>query len=449
MKELSTYLIPVEEEQFQPLQTQLLQRLCQVHRLPAAILYLSDAEEGSRFQYEASSGLSADPTPQTFRTGEGLLGQAALEKRPLTERIPAHQLLSPTLSPLVELDAVFLYAIPLLYQDQVQGLLVLVTNESTDSLLESPEWREFLSEWGTYLQSVRSRRYIQTLLEKTQIQNQELATREEELRQNLEELSVTQEEMRRTQELLTERSRWQELVIDLFALTASATAFEGGSLMRVFLAQASRFMEAQGGLALWKDPDKNTYRIVAQWLSKSVEFLWPEHWTLQEDLLKRLERERKAVSAVSQEILSEGEPALAGWLVAPYFEPKGLGGLLLFGFSEVQPLRPEVESALRSLAIAFFSAIERTHRGFSRDFPALLGAFAEIGGGQVTFLPAEAVQKGDVPWLQEVPLVQRDAYLAALQTMLTKGGLWRPPSDIPVREIGLASFQGLWLLRLS
>jgi hypothetical protein len=326
MKELSTYLIPVEEEQFQPLQTQLLQRLCQVHRLPAAILYLSDAEEGSRFQYEASSGLSADPTPQTFRTGEGLLGQAALEKRLLTDRIPAHQLLSPTLSPLVELDAVFLYAIPLLYQDQVQGLLVLVSSESADTLLESPDWREFLSEWGTYLQSVRSRRYIQTLLEKTQIQNQELATREEELRQNLEELSVTQEEMRRTQELLTERSRWQELVIDLFALTASATAFEGGSLMRVFLAQASRFMEAQGGLALWKDPDKNTYRIVAQWLSKSVEFLWPEHWTFQEDLLKRLEKERKAVSAVSQEILSEGEPALTGWFVAPYFEPKGLEG---------------------------------------------------------------------------------------------------------------------------
>jgi hypothetical protein len=449
MKELSTYLIPVEEEQFQPLQTQLLQRLCHVHRLPAAILYLSDAEEGSRFQYEASSGLSADPTPQTFRPGEGLLGQAAQEKRLLTERIPAHQLLSPTLSPLVELDAVFLYAIPLLYQDQVQGLLVLVSSESADTLLESPDWREFLSEWGTYLQSVRSRRYIQTLLEKTQIQNQELASREEELRQNLEELSVTQEEMRRTQELLTERSRWQELVIDLFALTASATAFEGGSLMRVFLAQASRFMEAQGALALWKDPDKNTYRIVAQWPSKSVEFLWPEYWTLQEDLLKRLEKERKAVSAVSQEILSEGEPALTGWFVAPYFEPKGLGGLLLFGFSEVQPLRPEVESALRSLAIAFFSAIERTHRVFSRDFPALLGAFAEISGGQVTFLPAEAVQKGDVPWLQEVPLVQRDAYLTALQTMLMKGGLWRPPSDIPVREIGLTSFQGLWLLRLS
>jgi len=449
MKELSTYLIPVEEEQFRPLQTQLLQRLCQVHRLPAAILYLSDAEEGSRFQYEASSGLSADPTPQAFRPGEGLLGQAALEKRPLTERIPTHRLLSPTLSPLVELDAVFLHAIPLLYQDQVQALLVLVAGESTDTLIESPDWREFLSEWGAYLQSVRSRRYIQTLLEKTQIQNQELATREEELRQNLEELSVTQEEMRRTQELLTERSRWQELVIDLFALTASATAFEGSNLMRIFLAQASRFMEAQGGLALWKDPDKDTYRLVAQWVPKSLSLLWPESWSFQQPLLERLENERKAVSAVSQEILSEGEPALPGWFVAPYFEVQGLQGLLLFGFLEVQPLRPEVESALRSLAIALFSAIERSHRAFSRDFPALVGALAEIVSGQVIFLPKEAVDKGDIPWLQEVPLVQRDAYLSALQSMLTKGGIWHPPADIPVREVGLATFQGLWLLRIS
>lgn len=449
MKELSMYLIPVEEEQFRPLQTQLLQRLCQVHRLPAAILYLSDAEEGSRFQYEASSGLSADPTPQVFRPGEGLLGQAALEKRLLTERILAHRLLSPTLSPLVELDAVFLHAIPLLYQDQVQALLVLVAGESTDTLMESLDWREFLSEWGAYLQSVRSRRYIQTLLEKTQIQNQELATREEELRQNLEELSVTQEEMRRTQELLTERSRWQELVIDLFALTASVTAFEGSGLMRIFLAQASRFMEAQGGLALWKDPDKDTYRLVTQWVSKSQSALWPESWSFQESFLERLEKERKAVSAVSQEILSEGEPALSGWFVAPYFEAQGLRGLLLFGFLEVQPLRPEVESALRSLAIAFFSAIERSHKAFSRDFPAFAGAIAKIVGGQVTFLPTEAVQKGDIPWLQEVPLVQREAYLSALQTALTKGGLWHPPADIPVREVGLANFQGLWLLRIS
>jgi len=449
MKELSSYLIPVEEGQFRPLQTQLLQRLCQVHRLPAAILYLSDAEEGSRFQYEASSGLSADPIPQVFRPGEGLLGQVALEKRPLTERIPAQQLLSPTLSPLVELEAVVLHAIPLLYQDQVQAILVLVAAESTDTLIESPDWQEFLSEWGAYLQSVRSRRYIQALLEKTQIQNQELATREEELRQNLEELSVTQEEMRRTQELLTERSRWQELIIDLFALTASATAFEGGSLMRIFLAQASRFMEAQGGLALWKDPDKDTYRLVAQWLSKSLSALWPESWTFQAPFLERLENERKAVSAVSQEILSEGEPALPGWFVAPYFEARGLRGLLLFGFLEVQPLRSEVESALRSLAIAFFSAIERTHKTFSRDFPAFMGALANIVSGQVTFLPAEAVEKGDIPWLQEVPLVQREAYLSALQTALTKGGLWHPPADIPIREVGMASFQGLWLLRLS
>jgi hypothetical protein len=449
MKKLSDYLIPVEEEAFGPLQTQLLQALCQAYQVPVAMLYLADAQEGLRFDYEAGSGISGRPTLETFQVGEGLLGQAALEKRPLSERIPAHVLISPVLSPLVELEAAFWYAIPLLYQDQVQGLLVLVAPEDKDSLWENPEWRDFLNEWGAYLQSVRSRRYIQMLLEKTQIQNQELATREEELRQNLEELSVTQEEMRRTQELLMERTRWQELTIDLFALTSSATAFEGTSLMRIFLAQASRFMEAQGALALWREPESQSFQIVSRWAPKSISQFWPESWAIQESLIERLEKERKTISAVSQEILSQGESGLVGWYVAPYYDARGLRGMLLFGFLEVQPINNEVESALRSLAIAFFSAVERIHRAITRDYPALLEAIADIGGGKTLFLNAEAIQKGEIPWLNEIPLVQRETYVSALQAALNKGGLWRPPSDIVLREIGLASFKGIWMLRFS
>jgi len=448
MKELSDYLIPVEEEAFGPLQTQLLRSICQRYGLPVAILYLADAQDGSRFRYEAGSGFSGEPTPNAFTMGEGLLGQSALEKRLLSERIPARLLISPTLSALIDLDAVFWYAIPLLYQDQVQGILVIAASEDKSNEWNAPEWKEFITEWGAYLQSVRSRRYIQALLEKTQLQNQELASREEELRQNLEELSVTQEEMRRAQELLTERTRWQELVIDLFSLTSSISAFEGTSSTRIFLAQASHFMDAGGALSLWRDPEQNVFQVIAQWASKSISQLWPKEWKLHNTLIERLEKERKAVSVTAYELLAEGNLELAGWYVAPFYDVRGLRGILLFGFSEVPPLPTEVETALRTLSIAFFSAIERLNRTFTKDFPSLIKNFSEVVGGEIIFLSADSIQSGEIPWISDIPLVQRESYLKAMQSALEKGGIWRVPSDIPLREIGLIGHQGMWLLRL-
>lgn len=448
MKELSDYLVPVEEEAFGPLQTQLLRSICQQYSLPVAILYLADAQEGNRFHYEAGSGFSGEPTPQAFMTGEGLLGQAALEKRPLSDRIPAHLLISPTLSALIDLDAVFWYAIPLLYQDQVQGVLVIAASEDKSSEWDAPEWKEFITEWGAYLQSVRSRRYIQALLEKTQLQNQELASREEELRQNLEELSVTQEEMRRAQELLTERTRWQELVIDLFSLTSSISAFDGMSLLRIFLAQASHFMEARGALGIWRDSESTVFQLVVQWTSRSVSQLWPEDWELQPALVERLEKERKAISVTAYELLAEGSPGLSGWYVAPFYDVRGLRGMLLFGFSEIPPLPSEVESALRALAIAFFSAIERLNRTFTKDFPSIIRNFSEVIGGEAVFLSARSIRSGEIPWISDIPLVQRETYLKAMQSALEKGGIWRVPSDISLREVGLIGHQGIWLLRL-
>ncbi len=448
MKKLTDYLIPVEEEAFLPLQTQLLQAICQRYQLPVAILYLADAQEGDQFRYEAGSGFSGAPSPSAFQVGEGLLGQAAAEKRMLSERIPAHLLISPTLSTLVDLDAVFWYAVPLLYQDQVQGVLVMAAPEDKSTEWDTPDWKEFSNEWGAYLQSVRSRRYIQALLEKTQLQNQELASREEELRQNLEELSVTQEEMRRAQELLTERTRWQELVIDLFSLTSTVTLFSDMSLMRIFLAQASHFMNALGALGLWRDPEKNTFELIANWSSKSISLSLPDWWEIQPALIERVEKERKAVSATSHELLIDGSLELPSWYVAPFYDVQGLRGILLFGFPEIAPLPSEVESALRALAIAFFSAIERLNRAFSKDFPNILRNFSKVVGGEVVFLSADSIRSGDIPWVSEIPLVQREAYLSAIRAAIEKGGFWQVPPDIPLRELGLAGPQGIWVLRL-
>ncbi len=449
MDALTTYLVPVEEEAFKPLQAQLLQQLCQLKALPVAILYLTHAEDPHTLQHEAGSGFSQLPDPVCFKVGEGLLGQAALEKRLLTERMPASQLIAPLLSPLVELDILFWHAIPLLYQQQLQGLLVLSSATDLTDWLQSPDWQDFAHQWGTYLQSVRSRRYIQALLEKTQIQNQELASREEELRQNLEELAVTQEEMRRTQELLTERARWQSLVIDLFSLTSASTLFESGRLMRIFLAQVGRFIDAEGGLALWIEPETHTHRLLAQWKSGSISELWSEKWAISTDFLKSIESTRKTASVLVSELLEEGSSPLSGWLIAPFFDGQGIRGLLAYGFSELKPLSLELESALRSLAIAFFSAIERFHKTSMEDIPAILRAMAETSGGMLTFLSTKEVRAGNIAWLNEVPLVQRESYLAALRGAIESGqALWRPPDGISLREMGLITYHGLWILRL-
>lgn len=420
-KELEDYLIPVSEEEFPLLMQRLLEEICAREGWPIAMLYMADAEEPSLFRYEAGSGLNNKPHLAAFRMEEGLLGQAAAERRFLQEKLPAQQLINPVLSALIELDAVYIGALPLLFQGEVQAVLVLASTTDSQPHLSTDIWKDFLPKWGAYLQSARAHRQIQALLEKTQIQNQELASREEELRQNLEELAVTQEEMRRTQNLMAERTRWQELIIDLFTMTASSTQFTP-SLQRIFLAQVSRYIGAKAGAALWLRQESNLIMPIALWAPQRENFSWPETWVLNPTFLEGLVQSRRSQSVLSAELLKEAPDSLPpAWLVGPYYDVKGLRGLLLFGFQEPQPLSDTLESALRSIAIAFFSAIERIHRLSTIEIPKMLQEIAQRSKAQLTYVPQEALPAGELPWLAELAPQARSDYLNKLLERIGKG----------------------------
>ncbi|MCX7980256.1 MAG: hypothetical protein N3A68_04310 [Bacteroidia bacterium] len=444
LQALEEYLVPVPEEALKVLFEGLQERLCAQLRVPVSLLYIGDPTEKDLYRFEASAGLSGEPTPAAFRIGEGFLGQAIQEKKPLTQTLPAELLGTRTLSPLVEVEETTLIAIPLIYQDSVEGLWVLAApQESLLDTLSTSEWKDFLYRWAAYLQSVRSRRYIQALLEQSQIQNQELISREEELRQNLEELAVTQEEMRRTQQLLAEKTRWQDFVIDLFTLLTGTSNARFSSTARIFLAQLGQYVNATATIAV-KITEKVGHTLYS-WTSRKIAFTPPEEWPLPETLLETLWSSRNCTTLSSQELnLTEGPPF---WIVAPYFLPQGVGGLLLIGYPEPVPLEAEAARAFLHAAIGLFSSYERVLANYAIKH-LIMEKVAQLTRASLQEVPRKLIEKGDIPWLSELPLVQRELYAEALQKALRENlSVWLAPAEIASKEIVL--FLGPSILRVK
>jgi len=430
-QELEDFLVPVPEEELPFLWRRLLEHLSRLLQAPASLLYIADSAGYTHFRYEAGVGLAHSPQPLAFTQGEGFLGQAVYEKAVLVQTFPAAVLGASWLSALVEAEEVSLVAIPLLYQGQVEGLWVLAsTAPEAPSLLKEADWKAFLEKWAAYLHSLRSRRYIQALLEQTQVQNQELLTREEELRQNLEELAVTQEEMRRAQQLLAERARWQEFAIDLFTLmAASAVPARFDSVARIFLAQLGQYVGAQACATLL--PSEEGVMLLYSWKPRKSEFEPPARWPLSDHLLATLNSQRACTTATPREVGLTAGPA--HWVLAPYFTPKGLGGLLAVGFAETAPLEPEAARAYNWLAIAFFSAYERIKTQIAQ-YTQLIQAIAHLTGAslQKVDLSGFPVQ---LPWAP--PAADQAAYWESFQKALeNREAFWVPPSEgSPPREL--------------
>ena len=127
--------------------------------------------------------------------GEGLVGQCYLEREPiyLTE-IPA-EYISIT-SGLGKTTPRSLFVVPLLVDDQVEGVLELASfrdfTESERLLITS-----IADAIGSFLATNRNQQRTKSLIEELQAKSGALSSQEEELRQNLEEMQATQEEMRR------------------------------------------------------------------------------------------------------------------------------------------------------------------------------------------------------------------------------------------------------------
>ncbi|CAM4412081.1 two-component system chemotaxis sensor kinase CheA [Paenibacillus endophyticus] len=144
----------------------------------------------------------------SFRLGEGLIGQAALEKRTfLLNAAPDHKVSLQT--GLGKLEPKSILIIPFEFEGKVEAIVEFASVESFTSqhlkLLEQLE-----SHFGVAINNVQGRMEVERLLSESQVLTEELQTQTEELQTQSEELQMQQEEMRMTTEHLEEQNLFAE-----------------------------------------------------------------------------------------------------------------------------------------------------------------------------------------------------------------------------------------------
>lgn len=172
-------------------------------------------------QIIASYAYSGDENrPHEFSIGEGLIGEAALQRKMII-RTPIPEEYTPIIqSGLLKAVPRHVVVIPFLYENAVKGIIELGTTETFTEIQ-----REFLEQAmlniGIAINTAESRTQMQALLQQSQRQAEELQNKtaelqsqreqlqhtNEELQNQAEELQSQQEELRQTNEELEERTR--------------------------------------------------------------------------------------------------------------------------------------------------------------------------------------------------------------------------------------------------
>ena len=189
--------------------------LCRRTRAVAGILYCDDGEGTLRAEANHASDLARTlGTLATFRLGEGLVGQAALEDAVVVVDDPPDGYFT-IRSGLGEAGPRSLVLAPLRRAGKCVGVVELALFEPC-----SDETREFVSAARETivisLEMARSRAALRGLLDKTQKQADLLAAQEEELRASNRELTDQQEELRRANvELEEQRETLSEQNVEL------------------------------------------------------------------------------------------------------------------------------------------------------------------------------------------------------------------------------------------
>jgi len=132
---------------------------------------------------------------QKIRLGQGILGQAALEKDTvILKDVPANYV--KITSGLGEALPRNIIIVPLKLEERVYGLVEIASFQIIKK--HQIQFVEKLSEnLASTIASAKNAERTQKLLKESQIQTEQLRSQEEEVRQNMEELAATQEEMQR------------------------------------------------------------------------------------------------------------------------------------------------------------------------------------------------------------------------------------------------------------
>jgi hypothetical protein len=151
---------------------------------------------------------------QSFLPGQGLIGQAYLEKSTIyMTEVPKNYVR--ITSGLGDANPSAVVVVPLLLNDTIEGVLELA------SFKKFEKWEvDFIERacetMASYIRNDRINTQTKKLLEESMHNSEQMRAQEEELRQNHEELMATQEEMRRqNEELLKQKQQMEEKIIDL------------------------------------------------------------------------------------------------------------------------------------------------------------------------------------------------------------------------------------------
>ena len=129
----------------------------------------------------------------TFRIGEGLVGQAALEKTPIILTDVPSDYIRVT-SGLGEAAPLTVYVLPVIFEGDVKAVLELASFK-TYSQTQQAFLEEIINGLGVILVSVMGRIQLAKLLEESQALMEEVQAQSEELQAQQEELRVTNEEL--------------------------------------------------------------------------------------------------------------------------------------------------------------------------------------------------------------------------------------------------------------
>lgn len=144
----------------------------------------------------------------SFKFGEGLVGQCAMDKRAFLINAPADYGAG-IQSGLVDLSPSSVLIVPIEFEDKVVAVVEFASLEPFTSqhlkLLESIE-----DHFGVAIDNVAGRMEVERLLSESQALTEELQTQTEELQAQSEELQMQQEEMRMTTEHLEEQNLFAE-----------------------------------------------------------------------------------------------------------------------------------------------------------------------------------------------------------------------------------------------
>ncbi|TSI09670.1 response regulator [Lysinibacillus sp. BW-2-10] len=206
-----------------------------------ALFYVKDMHTNSNqlFKHVSSYASNEKLAKQSIKLGEGLIGQAIVEKKMLhITNVPSTHII---LSGLGESKPLNLIVLPITFEGEVNAVIELASfhpfDENQLSFLE-----ELSDNLGIVLESVLSRNQLAMLLEESQTLMEEVQAQSEELQNQQEELRATNEEL----EEQTQALRQSELKLQLQQVELEQTNAELEEKAKRLEEQNLKYEEANG-----------------------------------------------------------------------------------------------------------------------------------------------------------------------------------------------------------